>query len=286
MDALAGRTAIVTGASSGIGLCVAKALAREGMNLVLAARSGDKLERAAAEIGGQAVAMPTDVADVADLNRLVDRTLATFDSIDVLVNNAGIETYFPYHELDVHDIVRTVEVNLTATLVLTRLVLPHMLSAGRGRVVNMSSTAGMHGPAYGAAYGASKSGMIAFTESLRAEYRGSGVSASVICPGFTNAGGMYERMKRQIGRGTPALMGSTSAAAVASAVVRAIRGDLPQVVVNWPPVRPAVVLAQAFPTLGQWVIRKATGRFLKKVAHSRRSSDDAQPASSIIRDRS
>lgn len=273
MKDLKGRVAIVTGASAGLGLRVARSLAREGMNLVLAARTADALESVAAEIrtfGVKAMAVPTDVADESQLQRLVDRAIAEFGAIDVLVNNAGIEAFRPYHEIDLNDIRRTIDVNLTAALILTRLVLPHMVQAKRGHIVNMSSIAGKQGPAYGAAYGASKAGMIAFTQSLRGEYHGTGISASVVCPGFASDGGIYEEMKRRSGRTIPWYVGSTNADAVARAVVKAIRYDCPDVIVNVPALRPIFILTQAIPRLGEWIVRKTTIRFLKRVAFSQK----------------
>ena len=264
-----GRIAIITGASAGLGVRVARALAREGMNLVLAARSADALEAVAAEIrdmGVKAIAVPTDVADDVQLQRLVERTLAEFGAIDVLVNNAGIEAFRSFHELDPAEIRRTIDVNLTATLLLTRFVLPHMVQARRGHIVNMSSTAGKQGPAYGAAYGASKAGMIAFTQSLRGEYHGTGVSASVICPGFASDGGIYEVVKQRVGRGTPWYVGSTTAEAVARAVVKAIKYDRPDLIVNFPALRPVFALSQMFPRIGEWIVRATTLRFLKRAA--------------------
>jgi short-subunit dehydrogenase len=266
---LQGRTAIVTGASRGIGHEVAKALAREGMNVVLAARTAEPLEQLATELrqtGVRAFVVPTNVADEAQLKALVETTLREFGSIDVLVNNAGIEAFHPYHEIDPSDIVRTIQVNLTSTLLLTRYVLPHMLSAGRGHIVNMASLAGKFGPAFGAAYGASKAGMIAFTQSLRGELYKTGVSASAICPGFAKNGGVYEVIKQRAGRGTPWYMGSTSADAVARAVVKSIRHDRPELMLNFPALRPVFVLCQAFPRLGELIVRVTTRRFLKKAA--------------------
>lgn len=269
MKDLQGRCAIVTGASAGLGLHVARALAREGMNLVLAARSADSLEQAAVEMRGlgvRAIAVPTDVSDEEQLRRLVDQTLTEFGSIDVLVNNAGIDAYCPFHEIDPARIQSVIQVNLTSTLLLTRFVLPHMLAARRGHIVNMASTAGKYGPAYGAAYGATKAGQIAFTQSLRGEYHGTGVSASAICPGFASDGGIYEVLKKRAGRGTPWWLGSTTANAVARAVVKAIRFDRPEVIVNQPALRPVFVLQSALPRLGEWIIRKTTARFLRRVA--------------------
>jgi short-subunit dehydrogenase len=269
MRELRGRTALITGASRGIGLSVARSLAQQGMNIALAARSIEPLEEFAAELrksGVRAVAFPTDVADETQLVKLVEAVLAEFGSIDVLVNNAGIEAFRPFQLIEPSDITRTIQVNLTATLLLTRYALPHMLKAGRGHIVNMASTAGKYGPAYGAAYGATKSGMIAFTQSLRGELYKTGVSASAICPGFATEGGIYEVIRQRTGRGTPWYLGSTSADAVARAVVKAIRNDHPELILNFPALRPVFVLCQAFPRIGEWIVRVTTRRFLKQAA--------------------
>lgn len=269
MKELRGRTALITGASRGIGMLVAKQLAHEGMNVALAARSTDKLEQLAAELrqlGVRAIAIETDVAQENDLARLVDATLAEFGAIDVLVNNAGIEAFQPFQLIDSADIVSTIQTNLTASLLLTRLVLPQMLKNGRGHIVNMASTAGKFGPAFGAAYGASKAGLIAFTQSLRGELYKSGVSASAICPGFADHGGIYEVIKERTGRRIPWYVGSTSAETVARVVVKAIRNDSPDLIVNFPALRPVFTLNQAFPRLGEWLVRVTTRRFLKQAA--------------------
>lgn len=267
MKNLNGRCAIITGASAGLGVRVARALAREGMNLVLAARSAESLEAVAAEMRGlgvKAIAVPTDVSDDSQLQGLVDRAIAEFGAVDVLVNNAGIEAFRSYHEIDPADIHRTIDVNLTGTLILTRLTLPHMVKAGRGFIVNMASIAGKQGPAYGAAYGATKAGMIAFTQSLRCEYHGTGISATAICPGFASDGGVYEVIRKRVGRGTPWYVGSTTAEAVARAVVKGIKQDRPDLIVNFPALRPIFTLCQMFPRIGEWIVRSTTLRFLKR----------------------
>ncbi|MGE3313754.1 MAG: SDR family NAD(P)-dependent oxidoreductase [Planctomycetaceae bacterium] len=273
MKDLAGRTAIITGASAGIGKCVAEALAAEKMNVVLVARSADKIRSVARTLSATGVRVlenPADVVEIPAMQRMVERTIEEFGSIDVLVNNAGIDAFREYHSLDISEITSVIDVNLTASLILTRMVLPHMLRAQEGHIVNMSSTAGKHGPAFGAAYGASKAGLIAFTESLRGEYHGSGISASVVCPGFTHSGGIYDRILEETGRETPAVMGSATGKAVANAVVRAILADKPEVIVNRPPLRPMFVLAEMFPAVAEWCIRKTTSRFFKRVAQAKR----------------
>jgi short-subunit dehydrogenase len=278
---LRGSTALVTGASAGIGLHVAGRLAAAGANLVIAARNADRLEIAADSLratGVQTIAVPTDVGRREDLEQLADCAIRKFGAIDVLVNNAGIEAFSLYENLSLDRIVETITVNLTSALLLTRLVVPHMLSAGRGHIVNVSSTAGKHGPAYGAAYGTTKAGLINFTQAIRAEYRGRGISASVVCPGFTDEGGIYDRMRRHSGRKSPALVGSTQADRVAHAVIRAIEKDRPEIIVNWPPVRPAMVFAQIFPALGATIIRAAGVRFLRRVAESQERPDKELPS--------
>jgi short-subunit dehydrogenase len=267
-----GSTAVVTGASAGIGLAVARHLAAAGANLVIAARHPERLEETAVQLrstGVKVLAVPTDVGQGDNLTRLVESAIRERGTIDILVNNAGIEAFSHYEELAPERIAETIRVNLTSALLLTRLVVPHMPLARRGHVVNMASTAGKYGPAFGGVYAATKAGLIAFTQALRAEYRGRGISASVICPGFTDEGGIYDRMKVQSGRKSPPLVGSTTAEHVARAVVRAIKKDRPEVIVNWPPLRPTIVFAEMFPALGAAAIRAATIRFLKRVAESR-----------------
>jgi short-subunit dehydrogenase len=268
---LRGSTVLVTGASAGIGLAVARRLARAGANLVLAARRVEPLEEAALSLrstGVKAIAVPTDVTRLDALEALVDRSIREFGTIDVLVNNAGIEAFCAYEELPPDRIAETISVNLTSALLLTRLVIPHMLTAGRGQVVNMASTAGKFGPPFGAVYGTTKAGLINFTQALRAEYRDRGISASVICPGFTEQGGIYDRMCEHSGRRSPFFVGSTTADRVAAAVVRAIEHDKSELIVNWPPLRPITAFAALFPTLGGALIRRASVRFLKRVAQT------------------
>ena len=269
MKDLKGRTALITGASAGIGVHVARALAREGMNLVLAARRADELDKVAAEmreLGVKAFVFPTDVADERQLQTLVERTMSELGSIDVLVNNAGIEAFRRFEEIPPADIRRTIDVNLTATLLLTRYVIPHMRQAGRGHIVNMASIAGKQGPAFAAAYGASKAGLIAFTQSLRSEYHGTGISASAICPGFAADGGVYEELRKRSGKSAPWYVGSTTSEAVARAAVKAIKWNKPETIINVPALRPLFTLCAVFPRLGEWVFRVASRKYLKRVS--------------------
>ena len=280
MKSLRGKTALITGGSSGIGFAIAKALAQEGMNLVLAARTHEPLERAAAELrtlGTSVIAIPTHVTDLSQLQKLVETTLHEMGSIDVLVNNAGMESHRDFHQFTTDEIVQTVQVNLLATMQLTRLTLPSMFEAHCGHIVNIASIAGKSAHSFGAAYGASKAGQIAFTQALRLEYFGEGISASVICPGFTTDGGMYRRLTAEVGFESPWFFGRTTCEAVANATVKAIRRDQAEVIVNSLPLRPLFILNQISPRFANWLIRLATRHFFRKIAKTRELLEISDP---------
>jgi short-subunit dehydrogenase len=258
MDNLRGGTAIVTGASRGIGVYIARALAAEGMNIALAARSAAELDLVRAEIealGVRAIAVPCDVAKADDRVELVRRTEAELGPIDVLVNNAGIERVARFHEAMESDIVDTLAVNLEAPMLLTRAVVPGMLARKRGHVVNIASGAGKVGVAYATSYCASKHGLVGFTNALRAEYRGRGVGFSVVCPGFVTETGMYDRWDQR-GIRAPKIAGSSKPTKVADVTVQCIRRNRAEVIVNTPPIRPLVVLANIAPSIVPWMMHK------------------------------
>lgn len=260
MHELSSRTALITGASRGIGIHIARALADEGMSLALAARSAGALDAVAAELRGsgartRVVPIPTDLESDSQIENLVASADRELGAIDVLVNNAGIAHTSRFHRIDARELEREIRVDLLAPMLLARRVLPGMLERGRGHVVNISSVAGKSGPPFDAGYGASKAGLISFTESLRQEYRGTGVSASVICPGYVEEAGIYHELQASTGATASSLLGTSSPDSVASAVVRAIRNDTPEIIVNRLPVRPLSALAELSPALGERLIR-------------------------------
>ncbi len=271
MKNLSGKTALLTGASGGLGRYIALALAERGMNLALAAYPGEGLESlkdAVTQNGGRVLILVANLRHGSELRRLVEQTNLEFGRIDVLVNNAGLEYTAAYHELAEENIPDIIGVNLEAPMLLTRLVLPAMLERRCGHIVNMSSLAGKSGPAFQEPYAATKAGLIAFTASLRATYRGTGVSASVICPGFVEAG-IYAKLKRDTGCSAPALLGTSPPEPVARAVVRAIERDLPEVIVNSLPVRPLFATATLFPRVGEFLIRQTGAhKFFGRVAEA------------------
>lgn len=186
---LSGKVVIVTGASSGIGWATAHAFAARGVHLVLAARRVARLEALAEELssyGVEVLVVSTDVSEANDRQALVDRTLARFGRIDVLVNNAGLSSLGYYEDIDPAFLETIIEVNLHAPMRLAQLVVPVMSSQGYGHIVNVGSMAGgaVNIP-LAVPYVATKAGLGAFSMSLRRELAGSGVHVSEIMVSWT-----------------------------------------------------------------------------------------------------
>jgi short-subunit dehydrogenase len=271
-----GQTVLLTGASGGLGGFMARAFAKMGVKLALTAYPGAALEDVRAEsqkLGAQQAKVFTlDLRDAAQRVQLIADVRKEFGPIDILVNNAGVEFTSAFHDLTEENIHEIIAVNLEAPMVLSRLLLPEMLSRKHGHIVNISSLAGKHGPAFQEPYAATKAGLIGFTTSLRATYRGSGVSASVIVPGFVEAG-IYTHLKERSGLAAPALLGTSQPEKVARAVLKVIEKDLPEIIINPLPVRPLLAFIAMFPHLGEWVSDKTGGNeFFRKVVESMKST--------------
>jgi hypothetical protein len=174
------KIVIVTGASSGVGEAAARAFARKGATVVLAARSAQKIRKLAKEIEGLAV--PTDVTRLDDLETLVAKTVAEYGRIDVVVNNAAANARGTLDALDPARIAEVIDTNLKAPMLLTRLALPE-LRKSRGVVVNVASIAGHVPLPHESPYCASKWGLRGFTFAVRQELRDAGVSLCVVSPG-------------------------------------------------------------------------------------------------------
>jgi NAD(P)-dependent dehydrogenase (short-subunit alcohol dehydrogenase family) len=184
---LDGQVAIVTGGGRGIGRAIAQRFAAEGAAVVLAATGGTALEATAAEIraaGGRALVAITDVSDEPAIERMVAATLAGFGRLDILVNNSGIAgPTAAVAELDRAEWDRTLAINLTGAYLASKHAVPHMIERGRGRVINITSIAGLIGYAYRSPYAVSKWGMIALTRSLAIEVGSHGITVNAIAPG-------------------------------------------------------------------------------------------------------
>jgi short-subunit dehydrogenase len=253
-----GANVILTGASRGIGRVMATHLARRGARVALSARSEDSLQEVAKEIqarGGTALAVACDVTAEEDRAELLRRVESELGPIDVLINNAAIESVRAFADMPEKDIADIVDTNLLATLLLTRAVLPSMLERRRGHVVNISSVAGKTMTPWNSVYSATKHALIGWTQSLRVELHGSGVSASVICPGFVLREGLFARWgDERTGKRSGT---ATTPEKVAAATIRAIEKDVPEIVVSGPVGRIADVAFAVSPSLTATVGRRS-----------------------------
>ena len=250
------KTAIVTGASHGIGPFIVKALANEGMNLVLAARTRDELEQVAIEIrdtGVHVLTVPTNVTVREARSALVTAAERTFGSVDVLVNNAGGDPQREFHNYTADDVEALIQLNLTGPVELTRLLLPGMLQRKQGHIVNISSIGGYVGFPHTEVYSACKDGLIGFTRVLRSDYRKAGVSSSVLILGSIGGAGTGERtlaeMNIQLSAMSKAFLSPPEA--VARAVVKSIKRDKAEIVLMPGPGRLMKTLMDLFPGMGQ-----------------------------------
>ena len=188
-----GRVAVVTGGTRGIGLAIARTLVQGGAGVVVAARRDNDVARVAGELGPRALGLPCDVRRVEDCERLVARTVETFGRLDILINNAGLGVFAPVEAMSLEDWHRQIETNLDGVFYCCRAALPHIKKA-RGWIINIGSLAGKNAFAGGAAYNASKFGLLGFSEALMLEVRHDGVRVSCVMPGsvateFSGGGG-------------------------------------------------------------------------------------------------
>jgi hypothetical protein len=181
-------TALVTGASSGIGADLAREAARDGHDVVLVARRAEPMRKLAAEIATKATVLTADLSRPGTASALVSELEASGVAIDVLINNAGLGPVGPFAENDPARIRETLEVNMVALTELTRLLLPPMIARRRGRVMLVASTAAFQPGPRMAVYFASKAYVLSFGEALAYELRGSGVTVTTLCPGPTTSG--------------------------------------------------------------------------------------------------
>ncbi len=195
-----GDTVLITGASQGIGKATTLLFASKGYDLILAARQADRLEAVATEVrslGREALAVPTDVRDPEQVNALVQKALAHYGSIDVLINNAGIYLLGPVEEFLLSDWHQAIDTNLWGYIHTIHALLPHFLERGTGTIVNVSSIGGKVPIPYQVPYTASKYAVTGLTESLQAELKPKGIQVCGVHPNFIKT----DLMERAIFRG-------------------------------------------------------------------------------------
>lgn len=184
-----GKVILITGASSGIGVALARKFARMGAKLVLVARRGEILESLKSELSrpeGDILTITADVGKIADLETVIKQVEAHYGHLDVLINNAGILDTRPIEELDAERVQAIITTNLIAPINLIRLALPLLRKQTPAAIVNVSSTVGVTLVPRQSTYGASKSGLNGFTDAMRRELHGTGISVSMVMPGLVN----------------------------------------------------------------------------------------------------
>ena len=270
---LKGKTALVTGASRGIGPLLAAALAGRGMNLVLAGRSAPELETVAAEqrkLGVRVLAVATDLLDAGARTLLVEAAQREFGGVDVLVNNAGGDPLREFDQMSIEENLAILDLNLSAPIALTHLVLPGMLARGGGHILNISAMAGRVSFPFTEAYAAAKDGVVGFTRVLRSDYRSRGVTASVLILGAIKGAGQGQRTLDEMQQPSSGFMAPVEM--VATAMLRALDRDKAEIVVMPGPGRLMRALMDFFPGMGPWMNRRlGVSRTLREVQAFRES---------------
>lgn len=278
---IAGRTAIITGASSGIGRATAIELAQRGANVVLASRNRDRLENVAHDIGRhQALVAPVDVTDRFSVEALMRRTVEEYDSVDILVNNAGFGLYAPIAGGSVDNMRKLFDVNFFGAVHCMQAVAPYMLSQGRGSIVNVSSVAGKVSPPYMGAYAATKHALAAVSDALRSELAGTGVHVTTVYPGLTETSFTEAMVQEVEAPRIPPVVRFVSPETVARRIAQAIRWNLRDVYVS-PEDIAAVGLNTFAPQVVDWGMRlfmRPADRPAGDITLPRLRDEEAEPA--------
>lgn len=236
-------------------------IGKKQATVICVSRSRSGLDKICAEInalGGKGIGIPFDIGNVENLSILVQEIEQIAGSIDVLINNAGIEIYRAFQDYSLAEIQSVLSINLLAAIELTRLLLPSMLRQGNGCIVNIASLAGKKGHPFDSAYSASKAGLLMWSDALRQELAGTGVGVSTICPGYVSGQGLLA----DTGIPAPRFGGSSTPEDVAKAVVKAIARSKGEVIVNGDPITTNLTkflfaIEQLFPPVGdlfnQWL---------------------------------
>ena len=192
---LKGKTAIITGGGSGIGLATARVFSQEGANIALFGRRKEKLEKAVDDLDGSAIFTQGDMTKNDDLEKLINKTLSHFKGIDILVNNAGLFNGAPLHEISDSEWDEVMDINIRSVFQLTRRVLPVMLAKKKGSIIHISSILGLIAVPQVAAYNVSKGALNQFSRSIAVEYGPSGIRSNSICPGLIQTDMTTDLMK-------------------------------------------------------------------------------------------
>ena len=220
---LAERTAVVTGAGSGLGRAIAVALAARGARVAavdIDAGSAEETARMVGAAGGRTIALRADTSVAADIDRAVSEAVRALGPLEIMVNNAGIlDGYFDVHEMTEAVWRRVIDIDLTGVFFGCKRAIQEMLPRGRGRIVNMASVAGLNGTGGGAAYIAAKHGVVGLTRQMAVVYSARGITVNAVCPGPI-ATGLRQHSQGILGPGVPDMSGR--GVAVSDEQVRAL----------------------------------------------------------------
>jgi short-subunit dehydrogenase len=262
---LAGKRAILTGASGGIGRAVAAALVKAGARVALASRNADKLNELADALrkaGGDVIVVPTDITKPAERQRLVDAAVAAFGGLDLLVNNAGIGSWGHFAD-STEAICRTVlEVNFFGPVELTRLAMPHLTCGNHPAVVNVTSMCGRKGMPGWSEYSASKAALVGMSEAWRAEFGRFDVDVLTVVPGMTNSG-FRDNWLRADGRANLQFENGMTTEYLANKIVTAIRKNRSESVFGTE-ARRLLRFNRFFPRLTDWFLAREMKRLYPK----------------------
>ncbi|MBD2693910.1 SDR family NAD(P)-dependent oxidoreductase [Anabaena catenula] len=253
MKSISGKTVLLTGATGGIGLYIARALAQEKATILAVSRSPEKLKQICNEVdqlGGRCVSFCFDISKVTELGILLDQIYEITEKIDIIINNAAIEKYRPFQNYTLEDIQSILTTNLITGMELTRLILPKMIAQNSGHIVNIASGSGKKGAPYNSIYSASKAGLIMWTDAVRQELADSNIGISVVCPGYTNTG-----MFHAFGLSAPRLARVSEPTEVAIAVIKAIKHNQPEVMLDGILTKLLFSNIQLFPKFGDLIFR-------------------------------
>ncbi len=251
---LSGSRVLLTGASGGLGQAIAHALAAAGTHVVLTGRRRDVLDDLAVQIGEGAEVIPADLADRTSLRHLFDLA----GQIDVVVANAALPASGPLLGFELDTIDRCLEVNLRAPIALARLYAPGMVERGKGHLSFISSLAGVSATPGSSIYSATKFGLRGFSHGLRQDLHGTGVSASVVLPGFVRDVGMFV----DSGATLPPGVRTSSPRQVADAVIRSVVKDKAELIVAPGEVHAGALISSVAPALAASFIRRLGGHRL------------------------
>jgi uncharacterized protein len=260
---LAGRTALLTGASGGIGRAIARSVHARGAELIVTARREDVLEEVRRELGERVEPLVADLANRDDVERLAERAA----SVDVLVANAALPGSGEVDDFTVDQIDRTIEVNLRAPMRLAREMLPALKERGSGHLVFISSLAGKVASPGSAIYSATKYGLRGFAAGMRQDLYGSGVGVTVVFPGFVSDAGLFAESGAEL----PLGVGTSTPEQVADAVVRGIERGRAEIEVAPLGMRAGALLATLAPGISDRVQRRFGAELSAEIAEGQRA---------------